>query len=117
MRFGHPGHMRTLRNVPRLAPLPSVVKPFFVFLGVMKDHETAVFLVSSDAEATGDGRCRPTNKNCATIEMKAGDIEFFDFTAAPGKPTQSDLAHRRAQRPPLRPGTAARAAYARHSTA
>jgi hypothetical protein len=117
MRFGRPGHMRTLRDVRRLAPLPSVVNPFFVFLGVMKDHETAVFLVSSDAVATGDGTCRPSRKNCATVEMKAGDIEFFDFTDASGNVTQFELDLKRVERTPLRTVAAVRAAYARHSVA
>ena len=117
MRFGRPGHMRTLRNVRRLAPLPSVVNPFFVFLGVMKDHETAVFLVSSDAVATGDGKCRPSAKDCATVEMKAGDIEFFDFTDETGKVTQFELDLKRVDRTPLKTVAAVRAAYARRSVA
>jgi len=80
LRFGQAGAQHTLHNVARLAPLPSSRAPFFVFLGVLQDGKTAVFLVSSDAAATGDGKCRPSPTDCETIEMKAGDTEFFDVS-------------------------------------
>ena len=47
---------------------------------MLKDGKTAVFLLSSDATATGDGHCRPSAKSCQTIEVKEGDTEFFDLT-------------------------------------
>ena len=80
LRFGQAGAQHTMHNVARLAPLPSARAPFFVFLGVLQDGKTAVFLVSSDAAATGDGKCRPSATDCETIEMKAGDTEFFDLS-------------------------------------
>jgi hypothetical protein len=57
----------------------------------MKDGETAVFLLSSDAKATGDGLCKPSPTNCQTIEMKAQDVEFFDVTGGDGITTQYEL--------------------------
>ncbi len=84
LHFGQAGTMRTIHNIPRLTPLPSAVNPFFVFLGVKDDGKTAVFLVSSDAKATGDGACKPSDSDCETIEMKAGDTEFFDLTTDSG---------------------------------
>jgi hypothetical protein len=80
LRFGEAGDQRTIRDVARLTPLPSSSDPFFVFLGVLKDGKTAVFLVSSDATATGDGSCKPRATNCETIQLKAGDTEFFDLS-------------------------------------
>jgi len=80
LRFGEAGNQRTIKDIPRLTPLPSSSDPFFVFLGVLKDGKTAVFLVSSDATATGDGSCKPRASNCQTIQMKAGDTEFFDLS-------------------------------------
>jgi hypothetical protein len=80
LRFGQAGAQHVIHNVARLAPLPSARAPFFVFLGVLQDGKTAVFLVSSDAAATGDGKCRPSATDCETIEMKAGDTEFFDLS-------------------------------------
>lgn len=79
LRFGEAGKQRTLRNIARFSPLPSTDAPFFIYLGVLDDGETAVFMISSDVAATGDGTCRPRKTDCQTIEMKAGDTEFFDF--------------------------------------
>jgi hypothetical protein len=84
LRFGQADSMKTLRDVARLTPLPSASSPFFVFLGVKEDGKTLVFLVSSDAKATGDGTCKPSKNNCETIELKVGDTEFFDLTTDAG---------------------------------
>ena len=84
LRFGQADSMKTLRDVARLTPLPSASSPFFVFLGVKEDGKTLVFLVSSDAKATGDGSCKPSKNNCETIELKVGDTEFFDLTTDAG---------------------------------
>lgn len=84
LRFGRADSMRTLRDVARLTPLPSADRPFFVFLGVKSGGKTLVFMVSSDAKATGDGRCRPSKSACETIELQAGDTEFFDLTTDKG---------------------------------
>jgi hypothetical protein len=78
LRFGDAGNQKVRHDIPRLTPLPSMTDPFFIFLGVLSDHKTAVFLISSDATATGDGTCKPNPDQCDTIEMKAGDTEFFD---------------------------------------
>jgi hypothetical protein len=84
LRFGQADSMKTLRDVERLSGLPSSKEPFFIFMGVKGDGKTLVFLVSSDAKATGDGKCRPSNNNCESIELKVGDTEFFDLTTADG---------------------------------
>ena len=84
LRFGQADSMKTLRNVGRLTPLPSASSPFFVYLGAKGGGKTLVFLVSSDAKATGDGSCKPSKSACETIELQAGDTEFFDLTTADG---------------------------------
>ena len=91
IRFGKDGDLAARKNVPRLSPLPSADDPFFVFMGVMADGETALFLVSSDAEATGDGTCKPSPENCERIEMQAGQTEFFDVTTPDGATVQYQL--------------------------
>ena len=91
IRFGKDGDLAARKNVARLSPLPSADDPFFVFMGVMADGETALFLVSSDAEATGDGTCKPTPENCERIEMQAGQTEFFDVTTPEGETVQYQL--------------------------
>ncbi len=80
IRFGKSGHLKTRRNIERFTPLPSSEFPFFVYLGVLDDKQTAVFMISSDVTATGDGTCRPRKTDCQTIELKKGDTEFFDYS-------------------------------------
>jgi hypothetical protein len=84
------GSLKTLKDVARLSPLPSVDDPFLVYTGVLEDGKTAVFLLSSDAKATGDGKCKPSTEDCESIEVKKGDSEFFDL-AVDGQPVQYEL--------------------------
>jgi hypothetical protein len=91
LRFGKDGQLAARNDVARLSPLPSADDPFFVFMGVLADGETALFLVSSDAEATGDGTCKPTPENCERVEMQAGQTEFFDVTTPDGATVQYQL--------------------------
>lgn len=78
------GRPRTYRGLQRLTPLPSSLDPILVFLGVLQDGRTAVFLVSSDAKAQGDGRCKPSRSTCQTVQLKAGQTEFFDLETTNG---------------------------------
>jgi hypothetical protein len=91
LRFGEAGNQKVHHNIPRLTPLPSTTNPFFVFLGVLADHKTAVFLISSDATATGDGKCKPNPTQCDTIELRAGDTEFFDVAQGNAGVVQYEL--------------------------
>ncbi len=120
LRFGSAGNLRTIRDLARLSPLPSANSPFFVFLGVLKDAKTAVFLVSSDVTATGDGKCRPSAADCQTIEVKEGDTEFFDLQND-GRTVQyeMDILHldRTSDAAKQVTAAAARAAATRHSKA
>lgn len=91
LRFGRDGSLQSKSDVPRLSPLPSQTDPFFVFLGVSADGKTAMFLVSSDAVATGDGKCVPSPESCDRVDLQAGDTEFFDVATPDGKVTQYQL--------------------------
>lgn len=91
IRFGRADSKQERRNLPRLAPLPSAGNAVVIYLGLLKDGHTAVFLISSDAHAEGDGSCHPKKANCETVHMKAGDSEFFDVTTASGAIVQYEL--------------------------
>ena len=91
LRFGQDGRLEKRNDVARLSPLPSADDPFFVFMGVLADGKTALFLVSSDADATGDGTCKPSPESCERIEMQAGQTEFFDVTTPDGATVQYQL--------------------------
>jgi hypothetical protein len=84
-------HLHTHNDVPRLTPLPSATNPIVIFLGMRTDLKTAVFMVSSDVHAQGDGRCVPSRKDCETIELKEGQTTFLDVAAASGEVTQYEL--------------------------
>jgi hypothetical protein len=118
LRFGRAesSQLKTYHDVARLSPLPTADNPFFVYTGVLKDGKTAVFLLSSDATATGDGHCRPSAKSCQTIEVKEGDTEFFDLTVG-GQDVQYQLDVVRVFKKGASSAVAAAAAHERHSEA
>ena len=117
LRFGQDGKTSARTDVARLSPLPSADDPFFVFLGVLADGKTATFLVSSDAEATGDAKCLPSAANCERIEMKAGETEFFDVVTPEGETKQYQLDVVRVQRERKPSASAAAAARSREDAA
>ena len=78
------------RDVKRLQALPSNKEPVLIYLGVLKDHKTAVFLVDSGVVAQGDGTCKPSRTTCETLRLKEGETEFLDVgpdASGDGAPT------------------------------
>lgn len=78
-------------STPRLTPLPSADNPLFVYLGVLSDKKTAVFMVAAASTAVGDGTCRPSADLCETLEIKAGETEFLDVTTGDNQTVQYQL--------------------------
>ena len=117
LRFGTQGNLAARSDVPRLSPLPSQADPFFVFLGVLADGKTALFLISSDAQATGDGNCVPSPKNCDRVELKAGETEFFDVATPEGEVVQYQLDLVSVSRKTAASAAVAQAARVRESSA
>lgn len=91
LRFGVAGEKRKLKAIPRLAPLPSSENPIIVFLGVLDDHKTALFLIGSDADTSGDGSCKPSKSECETVRMTRDETQFFDVTQDDGSVVQYQL--------------------------
>lgn len=92
VRFGRAGTQLTkIDAIPRLTPLPSAERPIVIYLGLRRDGETAVFMVSSDVRAQGEGRCVPSRATCEAIELRAGQIAFLDHTGDDGAVTQYEL--------------------------
>ena len=86
VRFGPSGDTDPPRkDVKRLQALPSSDEPVLIYLGVLKDKKTAVFLLDSGILAQGDGTCMPTRTTCETIHIKEGETEFFDVIATEGE--------------------------------
>ena len=87
VRFGDSEAGGDRQSVERLEPLPSTENPVLIYLGVLKDGKTAVFLVDHGVSAIGDGDCRPTPDECETVRLRAGDTEFFDVVDEDGTVT------------------------------
>ncbi len=92
VHFGRAGSpLREIKDVPRLAPLPSASDPIVIFMGTRSDRETAVFMLSTDVKAQGDGRCVPSTKTCEAIELRRGGVALLDVTSNTGAVTQYEL--------------------------
>jgi hypothetical protein len=92
VRFGRAGlPLRTIHDVPRLAPLPSAAQPIVIFMGMKADRETAVFMVSTDVHAQGEGTCVPSQKLCEAIELRRDQISLLDWAEPDGSVTQYEL--------------------------
>lgn len=86
------------RTLKRLDPLPSAENPSIIYLGVLEDGKTAVFLLDADVTAQGDGKCRPTPSDCQRLYLREGETEFFDIGGENGSQHQIDLIDIRAKK-------------------
>jgi hypothetical protein len=82
VRFGDPAsdslEKKLLRKLEGLPDGTTETGPLIIYTG-LKDHgKKAVFLVDASLEPTGDGTCKPHPSSCETIELRAGETEFFD---------------------------------------
>jgi len=71
------GRKRRIKGMERLDVLPSQANPLLIFLGASSGGGNAVFLVDSTLEATGEGRCKPSEAECAFVYLGAGSEEEF----------------------------------------
>jgi hypothetical protein len=87
VRFGDSTEGTERQSLKRLEPLPSAELPVLIYLGVLEDGKTAVFLVDQGVSAVGDGDCQPSPDACETIKLKAGETEFLDVIGEDGNVT------------------------------
>ena len=87
VRFGSTSADLKRRDVKRLKALPSAGNPVLIYLGVLDDKKTAVFLLDSGVIAQGDGACKPSRTSCETIHIQEGETEFFDVVSEDGNST------------------------------
>jgi hypothetical protein len=68
-------------NLPELTKLPSRKTPAAIFLGVSKDGNKALLLLSSNVEATvgDDGICVLGSKTCQLLALAPGGPETFVY--------------------------------------
>jgi hypothetical protein len=84
VRFGPTNGKRKYILLDPGAPLPTGVDPVIVFVDMAQDGKAAEFIVSSEAQPQGDGRCKPSKTVCAQLFLKFGNTEFFDVTGPNG---------------------------------
>jgi hypothetical protein len=81
VRFGDASSGEMPKQILRkLKPLPDDETPLLVYMGLTDHGKKAKFLVDDSLQVTGDGTCKPHPSNCETIELAAGETEFFDVT-------------------------------------
>jgi hypothetical protein len=91
VRFGaSDGNQPPRRDVKRLQALPSNDEPVLIYLGVLEDSKTAVFMVDSGIVAQGDGECKPSRTTCETIHIREGETEFLDVPGESGEVTDAE---------------------------
>jgi len=86
LTFTANGHTRTIKGMEKLDMLPNESSPLLIFMGVTPKGGDAVFLVDSTLEAAGEGRCKPSEAECAFAYIGAGSR--YMFSDADGKTYQ-----------------------------
>src|SRR5829696_524613 len=75
--FSVNGRKRHIKALERLDMLPNEASPLLLFLGVSPNAGNAVFLVDSTLDAAGEGRCKPSARECAFLYIGAGSEHEF----------------------------------------
>jgi hypothetical protein len=83
LTFTANGRTRHIKGMEKLDMLPSESSPLLIFMGVTPKGGDAVFLVDSTLEAAGEGRCKPSEAECAFAYIGAGSR--YMFSDADGK--------------------------------
>jgi hypothetical protein len=79
----------TSRRLKRLEPLPDAENPSIIYLGLLRDEKTAVFLLDESVTTEGDGACRPSPDNCQRVHLTKGETQFFDVAPEEGADGES----------------------------
>ena len=77
LTFKANGRTRHIKGMEKLDMLPSDSSPLLIFMGVTPKGADAVFLVDSTLEAAGEGRCKPSESECAFAYIGAGAEYVF----------------------------------------
>jgi hypothetical protein len=77
LTFTANGNTRHIKGLEKLDMLPNESSPLLIFMGVTAKGSDAVFLVDSTLEAAGEGRCKPSESECAFAYIGAGAKYMF----------------------------------------
>jgi hypothetical protein len=67
----------TESTIERLSVLPDEKNPVLVYRGVESGGKAAIFELTGDIVAQGDGACLPTPEDCQYLKLNAGETEFI----------------------------------------
>lgn len=67
----------TEKTIGRLSVLPDETNPVMVYRGVEDGGKIAIFELTGDIVAQGDGSCLPTPEDCQYLKLHAGETEFL----------------------------------------
>jgi hypothetical protein len=84
VRFGTNLSVPVKTNLARLTPLPSVMAPQVMFMGVMSNGTSVVFALHAGVGHSGPGLCRPDREHCSAIVLEAGQTEHLSVPTATG---------------------------------
>lgn len=71
------GRTRRIKGMEKLDMLPNQSSPLLIAMGVTADGGNAVFLVDSTLQAAGEGKCKPSGKECAFAYIGPGSEHVF----------------------------------------
>ena len=77
LTFKANGRTRHIKGMEKLDMLPNDASPLLIFMGVTAKGADAVFLVDSTLQAAGEGRCKPSEAECAFAYIGAGSEYLF----------------------------------------
>ena len=68
---------RTVKGLRKLDMLPDAESPLLIFMGVTEKAGNAVFMVDSTLQAAGEGTCKPSAAECASLYLGPGSEHEF----------------------------------------
>jgi hypothetical protein len=71
------GRTRRIKGMEKLDMLPNQASPLLIAMGVTVDGGNAVFMVDSTLKAAGEGRCKPSGRECAFAYIGPGSEHVF----------------------------------------
>lgn len=81
-KLAGPSKTQRYHHLQRLAMLPTESNPLLIFLGVSSSGNSAVFLVDSKLKPIdGEGSCKPSKTQCATLRLQPGETYAFQDQA------------------------------------
>jgi hypothetical protein len=69
--------VRSVKGLRKLDMLPDAASPLLIFMGVTEKAGNAVFMVDSTLQAAGEGTCKPSAAECASLYLGPGSEHEF----------------------------------------